>query len=144
VKRALIVIVAALLIAIVSGISDTSLALEPQAAQANSKHDRDIAKRARKIGVIHVVRIERTDGTESEGVLDEVLPDAIVVTHNDGRDVRRETIPFAEIEKIDEVHPQGQSHALRNTLIVVVAVVALGGTCAAAASPSQTSPMEKP
>lgn len=145
-RRALIVIIVALLIAVVSGISDTSLALEQQAAQASSKHDRDIAKRARKIGVTHMVRIERAAGGASEGVLEgvleEVLSDAIVVTLNDGGGVR-ETIPFAEIKKIDELRPQGQSHARRNAWIFVAVLV---GACGAAAAMTsrEPSPLEKP
>jgi hypothetical protein len=135
-RRALVVIIVALLIAVVSGISDTSLALEQQAAQASSKHDRDIAKRARKIGATHMVRIERVGGGASEGVLEEVLSDAIVVTLNDGGGVR-ETIPFAEIKTLDELRPQGQSHARRNAWIFVAVLV---GVCGAAAVVTSREP----
>jgi hypothetical protein len=141
-RRALIVIIVALLIAVVSGISDTSLALEQQAAQASSKHDRDIAKRARKIGAARRVRIERAVGGQSEGVLEEILPDAIVVTLVEAPD-RPEVIPFAEIKKIDEVHVQGQSHDARNAWILV----ALLGACGAAAvwaAASEPPPPAKP
>jgi len=140
-KRVLVVIVVALLIAVVSGINETSLALEQQTAQTSSKHDRDLAKRARKIGVDHVVRIERADGAESEAVLNEVLPDGVVVTLNDERGVRRETIRFAEIKKIDEVHPQGQSHARRNAWILVAVLV---GACGAAAVMTSGDPSPPP
>ena len=98
-KRALIVIVVALLIASVSGVNDASLALEQEAAQATGAHEREIAARVSRIGVNRVVRIERADGSRSNAVLEDVLPDAIVVTILEGQDRRRETIPFAEIEK---------------------------------------------
>jgi len=140
VKRALVVIVVALLIASVSGVNDASLALEQEGAQATGVHEREIASRVRGIGVNRVVRIERADGSRSNAVLEDVLPNAIVVTILEGQNRRRETIPFAEIRKIDEV----RGHARRNVLIGVgIGVAVLVGTCAAALS-SETSPQVKP
>ena len=70
----------------------------------------------------------------------DVLQDAIVVTILEGQDRRRETIPFADIRKIDEV----RGHALRNVLIGVgIGVAVLFGTCAAALS-SETAPRVEP
>ncbi len=139
-KRALIVIVVALLIASVSGVNDASLAREQEATQATGAHEREIAARVRRIGVNRVVRIERADGRRSDAFLEDVLPDAIVVTILEGQDRRRETIPFAEVKKIDEV----RGHALRNVLIGVgIGAAVLVGTCAAAIS-SETSPRVKP
>jgi hypothetical protein len=140
VKRALIVIVVALLIASVSGVNDASLALEQEATQATGAHEREIAARVSRIGVNRVVRIERADGATSNALLEDVLPVAIVVTLMEGPDRRRETIPFAEIRKIDEV----RGHALRNVLIGVgIGVAVLVGTCAAAVN-SETSPRVRP
>lgn len=139
-KRALIVIVVALLIASVSGVNDASLALEQEATQATGAHEREIAARVSRIGVNRVVRIERADGATSNALLEDVLPVAIVVTLMEGPDRRRETIPFAEIRKIDEV----RGHALRNVLIGVgIGVAVLVGTCAAAVN-SETSPRVRP
>jgi hypothetical protein len=136
VKRAFIVIMVALLIASVSGIKDASLALEQEAAQPSDAHERDIASRVNRIGVNHVVRIERADGSRSNALLEDVLPDGIVVTTLDGQDRRRETIPFAEISKIDEV----RGHTLRNVLIGVgIGVAVLVGTCAVALSSDRSS-----
>ena len=132
-KRALIVIMVALLIAAVSGVTDASLALELQqgASQTSSAHDREIAERAARIGVNHVIRIERMDGGRSNALLEDVLPDAIVVTILDGQDRRRETILFTEIRRINEV----RGHALRNVLIGVgIGMAVLIGTCAVALS----------
>ena len=139
-KRALIVVVVALLIASVSGVNDASLALEQEAPQATDAHDREIAARVSRIGVTRVVKIERADGGKSTAILEDVLPDAIVVTILEGQNRRRETIPFAQIKKIDEV----RGHALRNVLIGVgIGVAVLVGTCAAALS-SDTSPAVRP
>ena len=130
-KRALIVVLIALLIASVSGINDASLANERHAAQAGDAHQRAIASRVSSIGVNHVIRIERTDGTISNALLEEVMPDAITVSILEKQNRRRETIPFAEIRKIDEV----RGHRLRNVLIGVgIGVAVLVGTCAAALS----------
>ena len=138
-KCALIVIVVALLIASVSGVNDASLALEQEATQATA-HEREIAARVSRIGVNRVVRVERADGGRSNALLEDVLPDAIVVTILEGQNRRRETIPFAEIRRIDEV----RGHALRNVLIGVgIGAAVLVGTCAAALS-SETSPQVKP
>jgi hypothetical protein len=140
VKRALIVVLIALLTASVSGINDASLAGERQAAPAGDAQQRAIASRVSRIGVNHVVRIERTDGTISNALLEEVMPDAITVTILEKQNRRRETIPFAQIRTIDEV----RGHRLRNVLIGVgIGVAVLVGTCAAALS-SAASPRAKP
>jgi hypothetical protein len=131
VKRALIVIAVALLIASVTGVNDATLALAQGATQATGAHEREITARVSRIGVNRVVRIERADGGRFNAVLEDVLPDAIVVTILDGQNRRRETITFAEIRKIDEV----RGHALRNVLIGVgIGVAVLVGTCAATLS----------
>ena len=138
-SRALIVIVVALLIASVSGVSDASLALEQEATQPTGAHEREIAARVAGIGVNRVVRIERTDGDRSDAVLEDVLPDSIVVTILEGQNRRRETIPFAEIRKIDEV----RGHTLRNVLIGAgIGVAVLVGACAAAFSYEASPQME--
>jgi hypothetical protein len=134
VKRALIVIVVALLIASVSGVNDATLALAQEAAQVTGAHEREIAARVSRIGVNRVVRIERAAGGRFNAVLEDLLPNAIVVTILEGQNRRRETIPFAEIRKIDEV----RGHTLRNVLIGVGIVAVLVGTCAATLS-SETS-----
>ena len=130
-KRALIVVLIALLIASVSGLNDGSLASGRDAAQAGDAHQQAIAARVSRIGVNRVVRIERTDGTISNALLEDVMPDAITGTILEKENRRRETIPFALIRKIDEV----RGHTLRNVLIGVgIGVAVLVGTCAAALS----------
>jgi hypothetical protein len=135
-KRALIVVLIAVLIAAVSGINDSSLALARQAAPAGDKHQRQIASRVRAIGVNHVVRIERMDGSKSNALIEDIMPDSITVLLLAEPARQRETIPFAQIKKIDEV----RGHALRNILIGVgVGFVILIGACAASVN-SDVSP----
>ena len=119
----------ALLIASLSGINEASLAREQQTQSAAEAHQRELAARIQKIGVNRVVRIERTDGTESNFLVEAILPEAITVVLLDGVDRRRETIRFADIEEIDEV----RGHKLRNILIAVgIGAAVLVGACAAA------------
>lgn len=128
-KRAIIVVMIALLIASLSGINEASLAREQQAQSAAEARQRELAARIQKIGVNRVVRIERTDGTESNFLVEAILPEAITVVLLDGVDRRRETIRFADIEEIDEV----RGHKLRNILIAVgIGAAVLVGACAAA------------
>ncbi len=140
-RRALSVVLIAVLIASVAGIDVPSWARE-QTTQASDPHQREIASRAARIGVNRVVRIERMDGTRINAVLESILPDAIVVTILEQQNRRTETIPFADIDDIDEV----RGHALRNVLIGIgIGVAVLVGTCAAALpslrdNPSQTAP----
>ena len=138
-KRALIVVLIALLIASVSGVNGASLAVQREAAPADDAHQQAIAERVRKIGAHRVARIERTDGTTVDALVEAVLGDAITVTILEKQGNRRETIPVAEIRKIDEV----RGHALRNVLIGVgIGVAVLVGTCAASlssAAPPQPS-----
>jgi hypothetical protein len=131
VTRAAVIVLIALLVAAVSGIDGASLAHDWQAAQPADPHAQAIAARASRVGTNRVIRIERTDGTRLNAVLERVEADGLAVTILEKDNRRRETIPFAEIRKIDEV----RGHALRNVLIGVgIGVAVLVGTCAAALS----------
>jgi flagellar basal body-associated protein FliL len=148
VTRALTVVLIAVLIASAFGINNTSLARERQVPQASDVQQRDTQTRANRIGINHVVRIERMDGTKFNALLEGVTADAITVVLLDTRDRRRETIRFTDIRKIDEV----RGRALRNILIGVgIGAAVLVGACAvavrssedrrAAASQSQRPPL---
>lgn len=140
-KRALVVVLIAVLVASVSGFDDASLALDGEAPQASDEGQKEIAARAGKIGAGRVVRIERTDGRRFNALLEEIMADAVTVVILEGPDRQRETIPFAEIGKIDEV----RGHLLRNVLIGVgIGAAILAGTCAAALSSSTLSSSAPP
>lgn len=72
-----------------------------------------------------VVRIEHADGRTFNAMLEDVTPDAITVTHLEGQNRAKETIPLGEIKKIEEV----RGHMLRNVLIGVGVAV---GVCTGA------------
>ena len=133
-KRAAAIVLIAVLMAAVSGIDATSLARDQQAAQPADAQAQKIAARARRIGINRVVRIERTDGTRLNGLIETIAADTITVTILERDNRRSETIPFAEIKRLDEV----RGHALRNVLIGVgIGVAVLVGTCAAALSSAE-------
>ena len=139
-KRASLVILIALLIAAVSGIDGASLPDPRQPAPPGDAHARAIAARASRIGTGRVIRIERTDGTRLNALLDRVDADGLAVTILEKDNRRQETIPFADIRTIDEV----RGHALRNVLIGVgIGVAVLVGTCAAALSAVPTAQRER-
>ena len=136
-KRAAAVVLIAVLMAAVSGIDAPSLARDQQAPQPAGAQAQAIAARARRIGTNRVVRIERADGTRVNGLLETIAADSITVTILERDNRRRETIPYAEIRRIDEV----RGHALRNVLIGVgIGVAVLVGTCAAALNSVESAP----
>jgi hypothetical protein len=140
VKRATIVIMIALLCAAVSGIDGASLPHAGEPAQPADAHAQAIADRASRIGTSHVIRIERSDGTRMNALLERVEADGLAVTILEKDNRHQETILFAEIRKIDEV----RGHALRNVLIGVgIGVAVLVGTCAAALSSAQAAQRER-
>lgn len=134
-KRAAIVVLIALVVAAVSGLDGASLP-PAQGAPAAEAQAQAIAARARRIGVNRVVRIERADGTRVNALVERVEADGIAVAILEKDNRRRETIPFSEIKRIDEV----RGHALRNVLIGVgIGVAVLIGTCAAALSSAEVT-----
>jgi hypothetical protein len=135
-RRGLIVILIAVIIAAVSGINETSLVLAQQPAPAGDRHETEIASRIKRIGVNHVVRIEYIDGSKFNALIEDVMPDSMTVLVLAGADRRRETIRFAEIKKVDEV----RGHALRNVLIGAgIGFAVLVGACAASARTFQSA-----
>jgi hypothetical protein len=136
-KRVVAVLLAAALMADVFGLSDTSLAREPQAAPGAQTPRPEVVKRLGQIPIKSVVKIERTDGTKLNAYLEEVTPDTITVAVLEKDSQRRETIPVADIKKIEEV----RGHALRNVLIGVgIGVAVVFGACAVAISQDTTKP----
>lgn len=129
-KRALVVILIAVMIAAVIGVNDSSLAREQQTPATEEAHRIAIASRVQNIEVNRVVRIEKIDGSKIDAVLQEATRDAIAVMVLDGTDRRRETIPLSQIQKISEL----RGHKLRNVLIAAgIGFGVLVGTCAATA-----------
>lgn len=114
-KRAMTVVLVAGPTAVASGINAASLA--PQATDAPKEEARrqEVAARLNELAAGSIVRIERTDGTTFNALLERVTPAAITVTLLEKGNRTQETIPLGEIKKIEEV----RGHLLRNVLIGV-------------------------
>lgn len=126
-RRIAVVVVAALLTALVSGVTDASWAQQPENDRALQARREALLARLAEIPAGAVVRIERVNGVKIAAVLEEVGSDSITVVIPKGDDRTRLTIPIDEIRKVDEV----RGHALRNVLIGFgVTAAVLVGLCA--------------
>jgi hypothetical protein len=139
--RSLGVIALAVLMAVVTGLSDTSWAAQVPDAQSREAQRQAIARRLAEIERGTVVRIDRTDGTRLNAVLLDVTPDAITVRPLDAAAADTRSIPIDEIARVDRV----RGRALRKVLIAAGVVAAvLVGTCAVALSSNSTQPRARP
>ena len=100
-KRAMAVVLIAVLTALVLGIDAASLAPQDKDASREEARRQEIAARLNEIAAGSIVRIERTDGLELSAVLVEATPDAITVVLLDGPAVRSEAIPLNQIKQIE-------------------------------------------
>jgi hypothetical protein len=131
VKRVIAVLLAALMMAELFGLDGLSLAGESQAAQGTPTPRPEVVKRLAQIPLKSVVRIQRVDGTKVDAYLEEVTSDAITVTVLAKDNRTKETIPIADIKKIEVAH----GHTLRNILLGVgIGFGILVGACAASAA----------
>jgi hypothetical protein len=136
-KRVTAVMLVALLMAELVGLEGVSVAGERQAAPGATTGRPEVVKRLAQIPVKSVVRIERVDGTKLNALLEEVTPDAITVTVLEKDNRAKETIPIADIKKIEIA----RGHTLRNILLGVgigvgILVGVTVGACAASAADS--------
>lgn len=100
-KRAMAVVLLAVLTVVVSGIDAASSA--PQGADTRNEEARrrQVAARLNRLAAGSIVRIERTDGERLSAVLVEARPDVITVLLLGGAPVRSQMIPFGEIEEVE-------------------------------------------
>jgi hypothetical protein len=129
-KRALSVVLIALLTAAISGIHDTTWASQTPASQAEA-HQKKIAAIVAAIPAGSPVRIDPVRGETFEAVLDGISADAIVVRLATGNGAVTRTIPLDEIENLKQIRKLND-HRLRTVIVLVGvgAAVVLVGTCA--------------
>ena len=135
-KRVVTVLLLAFLMSEVSGINDVSLALERQSTTKEAKRRADVVKRLEKIPVKSVVKVEKTDGTKLDALLEEVTPDTISVSvlAKKNAAIEKHTIVIDDIKKIEKVQGVGV-RVLKIAGVTTLIVVGLGlGLCLAAAS----------
>ena len=138
-KRALSVALIAVLTAAISGIHDTSWASQAPASQAEA-HRTKIAATIGAIPVGSPIEIDPVRGEKFEAVLEDILPNAIIVRLTTGNYAVTRTIPLDEIQNLKKIRKLND-HRTRNVIILVGvgAVVVLVGACANALSNADTS-----
>jgi hypothetical protein len=132
-KRVMTVVLLALLTAYLSGVDNTTWAAEGlvQDTPQRVAHRQALVEQLEKMKAGTPIEVERASGEKIKAVFQSVTADAIsVVLPGGGRGVPQ-TIALDEIKRIKELG----GHIARNVLIGVgIAVAALVGVCAAAAS----------
>jgi hypothetical protein len=127
--RAIAVIVVAAFCAVVLGVDVSLSAAQNDAARAAARQQ-EVSTRVAKIAVGSVVKVERSDGTELEGMLTAKTADSITVDVYQRRAFRRlrhigvDTIPIDDIKSIKKPLTGKQKAAITAGI--------LGGACAAA------------
>jgi uncharacterized membrane protein affecting hemolysin expression len=127
-RRALTVIVVAILTAVLSGIHDPSMAAEEQQAQLEG-HRQVIATQVQGLPVGTAVRIDMIDGRHLDGVIEQVNADSIVAIVSEGRQVSTQTVAFADIKRIqsDKVYRRHKRNIAIGTTVAIGA--GLFATC---------------
>jgi hypothetical protein len=135
--RVVTVLLLAFVMAEVSGINDVSLALEGQSTTKEAKRRADVVTRLAKIPVKSVVKVETTDGTKLDALLEEVTPDTISVSvlAKKNTAVEKRTIVIDDIKKIEKVQGVG----VRVLKVVGVTTLVLVGLCAVAVTSADVS-----
>jgi hypothetical protein len=132
-KRVMTVVLMAVLTAYVSGVDNTTWAAEAlvQDTPQRVAHRQALVEQLQKVKAGTPIEVERATGEKIKAVFQNVTADAItVILPGGGRGVPQ-TIALDEITRIKKLG----GHLARNVLIGVgVAVAALVGVCAAAAS----------
>ena len=131
-KRALTVVLIAVLTAAISGIHDTSWANQTLASQ-EEMHRRKIAAALATIPLGSPIEIDPVRGETFEAVLEDISPDTIVVRLATGNNAVTRTILIDEIQSLKRIR-KINDHRIR-TIVVLVgigAAVALVGACASA------------
>lgn len=102
-RRVVTVLLLALLMAEVFGVTDASLARERQPA-TNEADRRAVVERLKTIPVKSVVTVERTDGTKLTALLEAVTSEAITVSVlvKETATVEEHTISIDQIRKIQK------------------------------------------
>jgi hypothetical protein len=132
-KRVMVVVLMAVITAYLSGVDNTTWAAEgvTQDTPQRVAHRQTLVEQLEKMKAGTPIEVERASGEKIKAVFQNVTADAItVILPGGGRGVPQ-TIALDEVKRIKRLG----GHIARNVLIGVgVAVAALIGVCAAAAS----------
>jgi hypothetical protein len=130
-KRVIAVLLVATLTTLMVGVDRQSWASQPRTTAQRE----EVARRLHDMHQGSTVRIERVDGTQVDAVIKEITADNVTVLVEAGGVVTTETIPIADIARIDQVSAKKMSKTKK---VLIVTAVALGvlvvATVAACAS----------
>jgi hypothetical protein len=132
-KRVLTVVLMAVLTAYVSGVDNTTWAAEGliQATPQRVAHRQELVEQLQTMKAGTPIEVERASGEKIKAVFQSVTADTITVILPGGGQGVPQTIALDEITRVKKLG----GHTARNVLIGVgIAVAALVGVCAAAAS----------
>jgi hypothetical protein len=100
-RRVLAVLLIATLTTMMAGIDATSWASQERDQNQQEKQRAAVTKALREMHRGTTATIERLDGERVDVVIEEITPDAITVLHQQRDRVVTETIPIADIAKIN-------------------------------------------
>jgi hypothetical protein len=140
-KRVIAVIVIAALTTLMVGIDRTSWADQKSDQEKAEKQRKAVDKSLGGMGRGTTATLQRKDGTKIDVVIEAINPDTVTVwRQNQDRSVGTETIPIADIAKIEKMDPgkAAKSHkALIGTAIALGVIVGLVAVCASSYSDQQ-------
>ena len=143
-KRVIAVIVIAALTTLMVGIDRTSWADQKSDQEKAEKQRKAVDKSLGGMERGSTATLERKDGTKADVVIEAITADTVTVWQQyQDRSVGTETIPIADIAKIEKMSPKqaAKSHkALIATTIALGVIVGLVAVCASAYSDQQPAP----
>lgn len=131
-RRALTVVVIAVLTAMISGVNDTTWALQKQDTQTRDAHQKEIAARLAGIPIGSPIEVEPVRGPKFQALLEDVTADAITVRVAAANYAVTRTIPVDEIKTVKRISRIGSSKARTVLKVAGITAAVLVGTCAAA------------
>jgi hypothetical protein len=143
-ERVIAVILIAALTTLMVGVDRTSWASQEPDQRKREAQREAVAKDLRGMHRGSTVRIERTDGSRVDAVIQDITPDAVTVLVADRDQTMTQTIAIADIAKIEKVSLKQMSKT--NKVLIGVAVglgVLIIATLAACAASFQADPRQE-
>lgn len=122
-KRVMAVVLIAALTTLMVGVDRTSWASQERDQKTREAQREAVARHLRDMGRGSTVRIERTDGTTVDAVIQEITTDAVTVLVTEGNQAVTRTIAMADIATIENVSLKKMSKANK---VLIGAAVAVG------------------
>jgi hypothetical protein len=134
-KRVIAVILIAALTTLMVGVDRTSWASQEQDQKKREAQREAVTRDLRGMSRGSTVRIERTDGTTVDAVIQDIMPDAVTVVVADRDQTMTQVIAIADIARIEKISLKKMS---KTSKVLIGVAVGLGvlviATVAACAS----------